>query len=324
MGEMIDSLSLRIPRHVRFSSRFGALYRELRGSENDPFHAGKYYEFAGDLREHSLSCRLNLFCQMDKVGNHKIELIDVGIMDRATIIREVCEVFDVDPLSLEVMRVDFAVDIPDLPLQWFREVVRVAYKRWRAALTTDPFYGEMGNGDIQTLYFGKRPNLIRIYNKLAEYVEAHKKLLRKLSKDCERPSLESIFPAAAQHSILTRVERQIGGRIPAQIHTLRDVFENSCDFTPFASLKIIDHTSARQKMPGTSFETHCTGLFLRGLAEGDGMQALETFIKRNSNGNSAWARKKYQGYLPSACQGHGITEAELQVRFEQSLARQFS
>jgi hypothetical protein len=321
---MIDSLSLRVPRYAGFSKRFDELYRQLRGSQNDPFHAGKYYEFAGDLREHSLSCRLNLYCQMDKAGNHKIELIDVGLMDRATIIREVCEVFDVDPLSLEVMRVDFAVDIPDLPLQWFREVVRVASKRWRAALTSDQFYGEMGNGDIQTLYFGKRPNLIRIYNKLAEYVEAHKKLLRKLSKGCERPSLESIFPGSAQHSILTRVERQIGGRIPAQIHTLRDVFENGCDFAPFANLKIIDHTSGRQRIPGTTFETHCTGLFLCGLAENDGMQAVEAFIKKHSNGNSAWARKKYQSYLPSACQGHGMTGGELQARFKQSLARQLA
>ena len=75
----------------------------------------------------------------------------------------------------------FAVNVPNLPLRWFRETLRVDHKRYRAAVTGQPFYSEMGNGDIQTLYFGKRPNLIRIYDKQAEYRHQYRLLVRTLA-----------------------------------------------------------------------------------------------------------------------------------------------
>jgi hypothetical protein len=179
-----DKLDLRVPRPIPFTPAFQRLYRELQALEKGPFHPSKYYEYVGDLREYGFSVRLNLYCQMDKAGNHKIEMIDVGQMNRTRIIREVQEIFDVDALSLPVMRVDFAVDVPDLPLQWFRETVRIEHKRFRAAVTGEPFYSEMGKGVIQTLYFGKRPNVIRIYDKLAEIQRSVSNASSKVGQRC--------------------------------------------------------------------------------------------------------------------------------------------
>lgn len=255
------SPDLRVLRHTPFTPSFKRLYSELRVLKNGPFHPSKYYEYSGDLREYGFNVRLNLYCQMDKAGNHKVELIDVAQMRRTQILQEIGQIFDINALSLPVMRVDFAVDVPDLPLQWFRETVRVEHKRFRAAVTGQPFYSEMGKGSIQTLYFGKRPNLIRIYDKQAEYQDQYRTLIRKLGKDV----------ASNRDSVLTRVERQMGGRIPPEVATLRQVIGSGFTFKPFSRLKIIDHPATPELDSHVSFETRCTGLYLRSVAQSDGM-----------------------------------------------------
>jgi hypothetical protein len=54
------------------------------------------------------------------------------------------------------------------------------------------------------------------------------------------------------------------------------------------------------------------------------MQAANSFISKHSNGNASWVRKKYGSFLASASHTTGITETELQRRFEESLSRQMS
>jgi hypothetical protein len=234
---MIDKLDLRIPRQAEFTPLFGRLYGELRAQEKGPFHATRGYEFTGDLRGYGFNARLNLLCRGDSnVGNHKLELIDVGKMSRPQILQEIAGIFDVDAYSLEVMRADYAVDLTHLPVQWFRESVRVEHKRHRAAVMGERYYSEKGTGDIQTLYFGKRPNTIRIYDKLAEYMHRYRTMVRYLGKDVELPSFESLYGISNQGSILTRVERQIGGRIPAEIGTLRQVIDSGSGFRPFSKV----------------------------------------------------------------------------------------
>ncbi len=291
--------------------------------ERGPFHSSKLYEYVGDLREYGHQVRLGLYCQMDRVGNHKLEIIDVGDLDRAGIVREIVSIFDIDASALGLMRVDFAVDIPTVPLQWFRETVRVQGKRFRAALTGERFYSEMGTGEIQTLYFGKRPNVIRIYDKQAE----RRKQFRELQRAIERsgdgqavPTLESIF-GTDDDAILTRVERQIGGRVPNEIATLGQVIAPGFEYQPFRKLKILDH-APMPDAASLSFETYCTGMHLRHIAEHDGMQALNGFLAKYTKGNTAWARKKYQAFLPSASGPHCLTQAGIQSRFAISLDRQ--
>lgn len=321
---MVDKLDLRVPRHARFTPTFQRLYSELRALDRGPFHPSKHYEYAGDLREYGFSIRLNLYCRMDKANNHKLELIDVGTMSRTQIVREVQQVFEIDARTLSIMRIDFAVDVPQLPLQWFRETVRVQHKRFRSALTDQRFYGEIGKAEIETLYFGKRPNVIRIYDKMAEYRAQYRLLVRKLGKDVEPPPFRSVFPVQNGNTILTRVERQIGGRIPEPVGTLEHVMRSGFEFIPFSNLKIIDHSPVPDLDASLSFETRCTGLYLRTLAQGDGMQAVNAFISKHSRGNGAWVRKKYAQFLATESNPGALTEAELQRRFQESIARQMS
>jgi hypothetical protein len=317
---VIDKLDLRVPRHAPFTPAFQRKYGELRALEKGPFRPAKFYEYAGDLRQYGHNLRLNLFCRMEKAGNHKIELIDVGTMSRSQIVREVGDVFEVSPSMLGVMRVDFAVDVPELPVQWFRETVRVEHKRFRSAVTGERFYSEMGTGGIQTLYFGKRPNLIRIYDKQAEYRHQYRNMVR---AGFESP-FESAFPGVAEDSILTRIERQIGGRVPVEFESLGKLFKSGFECKPFSKLKIIDHPATPDIGSGLTFETLCTLRYLRRMAQEDGMHAVKEFVSKRSNGNARWVWKKYGPLLSSHASQHGITGAELQTRFEDSMRRQLS
>jgi len=260
---------------------------------------------------------------MQKRGDHKIELFDVGTKSKSEIYKEILRIFDFDPYLLGVMRVDFAVDVNGVPLSWFRESVRVSFKRWRAGVTNDPFFSEMGIGNIQTLYFGKRPNLIRIYDKMAEYRSAYRKLKRE-HKGETIPTFESIYGVPDDDSILTRVERQIGGRIPPRLATLGDVVRRAPDFKPFEALKIARRAAEPLNEPNLRFETYCTAQYLRDKASREGMQAIGPFFTQKTNGNSAWAWKKYGPYLKSLSESNGLSSGELQGLFEISMARQFA
>ena len=228
--------------------------------DRGPIRPSKFYEYAGDLREFGHNVRVNLYCRMEKAGNHKLELLDVGEMSRSRIVGEICEIFEVVPSSLGIMRADFAVDVPELPVQWFRETVQVEHKRFRSAVTGEAFYSEMGCGKIQTLYFGKRPNLIRIYDKRAEFEHQYRTMIRKMGSEDAIP-FETMFPSASKHPVLTRVERQIGGRMPEEIDTLGKIFEPGFSFEPFAKLKILNHETTPERDENHSFETYCTGLY---------------------------------------------------------------
>ena len=150
---------------------------------------------------------------MQKSADHKIEVLDVGTKKRTEILREISSIFDTDPTALSVMRVDLTADVEEVPLSWFREAVRVSHKRWRAGITGERFFGEMGNRNIQTLYYGRRPNLFRIYDKMAEHRAAYQSLTRSL-KNQQPPPFEDLYGRRSDGPALTRVERQIGGWVP--------------------------------------------------------------------------------------------------------------
>src|SRR5215469_9644621 len=94
----------------------------------------------------------------------------------------------------------------------------------------------MGKGGIQTLYFGKRPNVIRIYDKVAEYKSQYAKLLRD-KEDGAVPTFEE-FCGLKETDVITRVERQMGGKIPEQFSTVEQL-RTLDTYGPFDNLKIM-------------------------------------------------------------------------------------
>ena len=117
--------------------------------DKGPFRASELYEYAGNLKEYGHDLRLNMYCRMNKSGDHKIELYDVGTKTKSEILREISEIFDFDPLDAGVMRIDLAVDIHGVPLKWFRESVRVMHKRFVHLLPTGNFSMKWAKGKFK-------------------------------------------------------------------------------------------------------------------------------------------------------------------------------
>jgi hypothetical protein len=177
-------------------------------------------------------------------------------------------VFEVDPETLSVMRLDLAVDVEGIGVPWFAEHTRVRYKRWLAELGVIDAV-EMGNRRVQTLYYGKRPNVIRIYDKVEEYRVQYQRILRNVPPDIEPPTFEDCFRLPEQR-IVTRLERQMGGgRIPSELATVRDL-RYCADFNPFDCLEFLSGGRPLPDPEDYSFMEYSTGMHLRHLAETQG------------------------------------------------------
>ncbi|HWR35889.1 MAG TPA: hypothetical protein VN622_08490 [Clostridia bacterium] len=321
---MIDKLDVRIPSDAPFHPEFNRLYSDLRYEpDKDPFRRTKHYELVGDLREYGHDAILHMSCKWGKRGDHKLELVDTGVMSFSRLVNEIESVFQIDGKGTEVMRLDLAADVKDVPVSWFQSRIKAQHKRYLANFGSAKFV-EMGKGGIQTLYFGKRPNLFRIYDKHAEYLEQYKALLRRLKSDAQIPTFEEFCGLPENGVVLTRVERQIGGgRIPEELATVGKL-KNLENFEPFRNLRFVMGGAGEPSEDDYPFETFCTGMYLREKAEKEGMQATHRFISKASKRNTSWALEKYKDFLPPEHETVTANTHHLNELFRQSVTRQLS
>lgn len=93
MGESVtDKLDLRVPRHAASLRRYDASMRCC-GLRSTRRSITLGYVF---------NVRLNLYCPVDKAGNHKLEVTDVGQMTGTKILQEIRQVIDMDGRSLSI------------------------------------------------------------------------------------------------------------------------------------------------------------------------------------------------------------------------------
>jgi hypothetical protein len=177
---------VRIPERALFTNDFKSIFIGLK------LTASRHYKLVVDLRPYSYNSILHYGCRHGKERNHKLELVDTGVMTLAEMKADIERVFLGDAGKLSIMRLDLAVDIEGIGLPWFAEHIRVQYKRWLARLGVIDA-AEMGSREIQTLYFGKRPNVIRIYNKLEEYRAQYQRMLRRVPPGAAAPTFEECF-----------------------------------------------------------------------------------------------------------------------------------
>ena len=247
---MLDKLETRVPAAAPFRPEFREMYAELAADPKGPFRKrGPHYLLTGDLRTYGYDLILHLHC-IHGEGNHKVEFLDTGKRGFSFLLAEAERIFDFDPLRWGVMRVDCAADVVGVGVHWFHKNSRVRWKQFGnemgcllleppGASTSLP-YSQMGKREIQTLYFGKRPNCYRIYDKIAEMKAEYRRfhgrditvLVKRmldagatseqvewrlksegLNPDGENctPTFEAIYGVPEKGRILTRCERQIGG-----------------------------------------------------------------------------------------------------------------
>ncbi len=311
---MIDKLEVRVSAGTAFTQRFKSLFLATK------FNPSRHYLMVADLRQYGYDAILHYGCKHGKQHNHKVELVDTSAMNHTAMLDAIQDIFAVDAKQLGVMRIDLAVDVPGISVPWFAEHARIKYKRFLARLGAMDMT-EMGNRQIQTLYYGKRPNVFRIYDKVQEYRVQFQKMLRVIDPAIEPPTFEHCFGVPESGYILTRVERQFGGgKIPDQLSFVDDLM-GCADFNPFEPLEIITGGSPEPNLSNYSFMDYCAGMHLRHIAETQGLQAAMSFITRTSKRNKAWALKKFREFLPIPTE-NDITAERLYELFQGSVNAQ--
>jgi hypothetical protein len=307
--EVMDKLDLRAPRTIQFRPK---IHERLRGFSHGSFtrHVRPTPLYTGklDLRELGIDAKLYAYCKFGKKG-HKLELLNVGDKPYSEIVQTIESVFECNPDDLGVLRVDLAADVENVPVSWFQEHAYFAYKQLGCEYGSGK-YEYVGRGEIETIRAGKRPNVIRIYNKIAEWLVQFGAMQKKRSKDSEPLKFEKEFGYRSD-SILTRVERQIGGgRVPEELATFGCLIRNAANFDPFSSLRLVDCNSARlptsAEWPGIEYYT---GLGLHAEARRLGMHNFRKELNKVTKGNAGRTLDRYSPFIPNSTGGGLSLEA---------------
>lgn len=367
---MIDKIEVMVAPETRFR---GDLQELAFVSPFDPciphIKPSKFYHLVADLRPRGFDALLHVGLKLGgkkSHGGHKIELLETGKKGMSAINGTLEGIADCDPKGCRVGRIDLAADVADISLSWFREHAYLQYKQFVCAHAKiqDSEYSELGKKVYQTLYFGKRPCCVRIYDKVAERI-AHFELskrreIRAAEKDgvdppefpsveewlsYELPQTKSHFQQAKQIDLLsgtspaeqtplsfpvvTRVENQLGGRVPEPMRTVGEMRRNVRDFNPFSRMKLV----SGQLIPPGLFDRDCDGRYRFSVPEwgfymyvhqnwkSEGASQMRQMLNRDRNGKKYLARLRE--FVPES-EEPGIAALELYERYRDSVSRQLA
>ncbi len=367
---MIDKVEIITERGKSFGKKFLPMERELRSNPRfGSFRPTKHYLAVGDLRPYGFDAIMHV--EQRRYGTHKLELLETGKKSVDQLAATIEDLIDGDPLAQRVSRIDLAVDVPGIPVSWFRDHVHVRRKQWlvnfgQSTVLEDQ---QMGKRRIETCYWGKRPSCLRIYDKIAERLVAYERWKRRLIRDekkswgeemallkpeertdlllpeipafldwlgielpiTQRGEAQSELPGLEQPQqlafpVVSRVENQMGGRVPAAMSSLHLVKKNAREFNPFDGFDLwvgrsrtpdgFDKTEdGNWKYAPTQF---FAGMYLREHWSDLGASAIWYMLNRDRNG--ARLREFFRDFIPD--NGPGVTPAELFDRYQESLSRQ--
>jgi len=299
VGGVFDKLDVRIPARTPYTQAFNSFYQEVRANPKmDPFHSSWYYGAVADLRPYGIEAFLHAHCRFGH-GDHKVELLETGKRSLAFVVNEIEQIFDVNALKLEIMRVDLAADVEGVPVWFFQDGLRAAYKQVTNDIERADLLTRMGKGEVQTIYCGRRPNLFRVYNKIAELKLKYSALVRKNGTDSPIRSFEDLYGYPEEGLVLTRVERQIGGsRVPNQISTIELFRKNALDFDPFECLEFLVGGKPEPNPDDYDLTQYLAGIGLRTTVGVMGMQRTRRLINKKSRGNASRVFGKLRDFLP--------------------------
>lgn len=324
---MIDKLELRLPRVTLFQSEVREFMLESRNFENSSrtMKSGRY-SWVTDLRPVGIDAILHYGLKREEndphEGEHKLELLDTGQKRYTEIVRQIESTIEGPICDLETMRIDLCADLKGVPLEWFFTRLRVKFKRVAHEIGSLKAQ-RIGKAGIQTLSAGKRPNIFRAYDKVAEYKSQLRDLQRRASRDADKLTLETEF-GVREGDVITRLEQQFGGnRIPIEIDCFARL-SRLPNFNPFTRIEISNGKGARVPSIGECGLHHwLIGTRLSELLSEMGQQQFIRWLHTHSDGNSARLRKQYIDFLAS--EGDEIITMQTVVEtYRESVTRQLA
>ena len=218
---MIDELEIKLAGKQHFSAAVQRFCET--GGTYDQRYVARF-----DLRAAHLPAMLHYGRKHTVDEFHKLSLMDVAQMPEEEILDCIEKVTGSGPrdiLDLGLLRVDYAIDVPDIDVRWFRNHSFVARKKYSHEFGKNT---AKGRSIQETLAFGYYGDRYTIYDKIAQIENENVQR----QKRCQ-PLL------GVPEGVLTRVERQT---TPAKWrkgpHTLGELFSTAADLTPFSAIKL--------------------------------------------------------------------------------------
>jgi hypothetical protein len=324
---MIDKLELRLPSLTPIRPLAREFMAESCHFKNSSRTMGSgRYEWVTDLRPVGIDALLHYSLKRKEndphEGEHKLELLDTGKKGYSDLVAQVEQTVECPIDDFEVMRIDLCADMHGIPVEWFLDRAHVKYKRVAHEFGV-PKYQRIGKAGIQTLSVGKRPNMVRFYDKVAEYQDQLRKLQRRRSGHADELTLESQFGVSA-NAVITRVERQFGGqRLPAGIDCFGQL-SSLPEYNPFTNIEISNGTGGTTPtIQDCGFDAWLAGTRLRQVQDTMGTQQFRRWLNKSSSRNGSRYREKYSDFLMPDGENLVTTQTIYEI-YRESVIRQLA
>jgi hypothetical protein len=358
---MIDKLEGRVPAVVPFRKPFSEFVdASRRGVRVEGFRPrNPQYLMSGDLRPYGVEAMIHLVSKHDRLGAHKLELLETGGQTYDQMLSTIATVLDTDPYDLETMRMDCCVDIDGVPVSWYRDNVRVRFKR-KSRQYADWYgleYSEIADREVETCYFGKKPNCLRIYNKSAElwarYLKSYGSIVRKAHgrdpgrtnaellgfdgihvrfRDEELNWVEMGIPSPEEEfgfdlrTVRTRVERQISARrVPVELDRMWKLQKRLPEFNPFEEVRVLGAALDLSlcDLSDLSYADEAKAWYTRFLIERDGYQTAYRYVNFRSGRNGLRLLERLRERV-GPVDGPGVSAEQLYEKFRESVSAQLA
>ena len=273
----IDKVEVTVEPEVPLNTRFETEYRRMQKMSDE------IYREKTDIRPLGIKAVLLRYCRFN--ATHKLSIVGVSQMKIQDVAELLVKVFDCNPWEIRLSRVDFAIDLRNVGMNWIRAHVRVPYKRWRDERGFDERSKGLKQG--KTLYIGSNADLFRFYDKHAQLVE--------------RFGTGALgFDGPDVGSPLTRIERQLRtAQIPSAISTLAKLSKNAHTFNPFAPLWIARGGKVDPRVGDYSVRRTLEGAGLRHWIEKHGFAKTWEMLNTVSRGNARRIVSRLADFIPA-------------------------
>ena len=317
---MIDKADVKVPYSATFKPDFKFVAGELRyaGSYTSPVKKSMHYAGVVDLRPFGAEAILHAFFKRSAAQNHKLELIDAGEKSIEHMAHIISKVFDANPYSLEMMRIDFAADLHDIPVMHLYQSLRVKGKRSANAIG-EREYETVGGRRLEYFRYGKAPNCVRVYDKPAECKARLPQILKRVSRDAEIPTFEDLF-GFPENATITRVECQSGGgRMPEEVCTFGDL-KKAADFNPFDKIEVVPNEFPKPdpRRIGPSRSVKLIGTY--DMIKEYGFQQARAML--NCDGNGKRFFDDYEAYLAEVSVSIMLTVGTIYESYRETVRKQ--
>ena len=306
---MIDKLDVQLPTSTPFTPAFEELYRivgqrTMRRTDKH-LQIGSFEQFGHDV---------TLSRTIRRSDRWIVSIIAVGTKTGAWMREEIERVFQTSVMGLRIVRADLAADLP-LTIDWLRKNTTVQFKRQTQQYVES-------DGVVQTLYFGKSPNQIVMYDKRAERIDH---LARHARQSRGSGAVKRMYSEIYQRSIAqpwSRVERRYGSTaIPHDMRTLADLYRNATTANPFDVVRTNAIAEVEPECTDCSPREHYLvhGVW-RDIRE-FGLHKTRRRLDAMSNRNGARLMKKVASRFPQVAT---VAVPDLNTLYRQSVTAQLS